>query len=371
MARGFSVAEILEWTSGRLANAEALGSSASKIAVESPYALAGSGPRHCAFFFSRDYESELPFAFPGVLITGEPFVAPLEGSGLPIWKNTAVIACKDPYFAMALLSERFAAELSTVAHLPSVLLAKGGLGVVHTTAVVHPTAVIASGVEIGAGCVIEADARIGKGSVLYPRVFIGPGVQVGEACVLFPGVTLYEWTALGNRVRIHAGSTLGADGFGYAPRFVEGKPVEQRKIYHLGKVVVGDDVEIGANTMVDRATFGETSIGAGAKLDNHVHIGHNSTIREGAIICGGVCLAGGTLIGRFAYIGGMAGIGNKAAIGDYARVGAMSLVDKDVPAGGTSVGNPQRSHRDHFKAHAILNRLVAERDRKAGRSDKE
>jgi UDP-3-O-[3-hydroxymyristoyl] glucosamine N-acyltransferase LpxD len=364
MGQSFSVAQILELTSGRVANAEALGPSLAQVAVDSATTLLGSGPKDCAFFFSKDYQDELLGALPGVLITGEAFIAPLAASGLPLWKKSAVIACLDPYFAMAVMSAKFAAEVSSVAHMPSDLANRVGPPNIHPTAIVHPTARVADGAEVGPGCVIEANARIGRGTILYPRVFVGPDVEIGEACVFFPGVTLYERTQIGNRVRIHAGSTIGADGFGYAPRMLEGKPVEQVKIYHLGRVVLADDVEIGANSMVDRATLGETSIGQGAKLDNHVHIGHNSTILEGAIICGGVCLAGGTRIGRFAYIGGMAGIGNKAALGNYAKVGAMSLVDKDVPDGGTSVGNPQRTHRDHFKAHAILNRLVAERDRK-------
>jgi UDP-3-O-[3-hydroxymyristoyl] glucosamine N-acyltransferase len=364
MERGFSVAQILEWTSGRVANAEVLGSTLSEVRVKAPAPLLGSGPSDCAFFFSRDYQSELPDAKPGVLITGELFVTPLAASGMPLWKKSVVIACADPYLAMGILSEKFADEVSSVAHLPSKLLSRKAPAIVHPTAIVDLTAVIGEGVEIGPGCVVSAGVRIGAGTVLYPRVYVGPGTEIGDACVLFPGVTVYELTKIGNRVRIHAGSSIGSDGFGYAPRMHEGKPASHQKIYHLGRVVISDDVEIGANTMVDRATFGETFIGLGAKLDNHVHIGHNSTIHEGAILCGGVCLAGGTVIGKFAYIGGMAGIGNKAAIGDYAKVGAMSLVDKDVPAGGTSVGNPQRSHRDHFKAHAILNRLVSERDRK-------
>ncbi len=364
MKHRFSVAQIVEWTSGRLANAEALGPALALIGVTGPSPLPGSGPTDCAFFFSKGYQTELTGAAPGVLITGEPFVAPLAASGLPLWKKSAVVACRDPYLAMGILSEKFAREISSVAHLPGDLAARTGPAFVHPSAVVDPSAGLAEGVEVGPHCVVEAGVRIGRGTILYPRVYVGKDVGIGEACVFFPGVTLYEFTQIGDRVRIHAGSTLGSDGFGYAPRMEGDRPVGHQKIYHMGRVTVGDDVEIGANTMVDRATFGETSIGRGAKLDNHVHIGHNSTILEGAILCGGVCLAGGTFIGRFAYVGGMAGIGNKAALGDYAKVGAMSLVDKDVPIAGTSVGNPQRTHRDHFKAHAILNRMVAERDRK-------
>lgn len=364
MDSGFSVAQILKWTSGVLANEVVLGPTLSSISVIRPAPLVKSGPDDCCFFFSKDYQHEIPHAAPGVLITGEAFVQPLEASGLPIWKTTAIVVCRDPYLAMAILSEKFAEKISVVAHVRMNPEAVGLLPEIHSSAVIHPSAKVENGVRIGPNCVVEEDAVIGMGSVLYPGVYIGKGATLGEQCILFPGVTLYEMTQLGKRVRIHAGSTLGADGFGYAPKIQDGLPVDHQKIYHLGRVTVGDDVEIGANSMIDRATIGETSVGAKAKIDNHVHIGHNSTIREGAIICGGVCLAGGTVIGRFAYIGGMAGIGNKAEIGDYAKIGAMSLVDKDVPVGGTSVGNPQRTHRDHFKAHAILNRLVAGRDKK-------
>lgn len=358
--RGFSVAQILEWTSGRLVNAEVIGESLAEIYVDRPAPLAGSRSGDCSFFFSKDYESEVLTAAPGILITAEPFVLPLQASGLPVWKKSAIIVCRDPYFSMAILSEKFAGRRAAKIFATTL----PGESIVHPSAVVSPLAKLGLGVRIGPNCVIEDGVVIGDGTVLYPGVYVGHEVVIGENCELFPGVTLYECTQIGNRVRIHAGSVMGADGFGYAPLLDNGVPIAHQKIYHLGRVVISDDVEIGANSMIDRATFGETFIGPKVKIDNHVHVGHNSTLLEGAVLCGGVCLAGGTTIGKFAYIGGMAGIGNKAMIGDYAKIGAMSLVDKDVPANGTSVGNPQRTHRDHFKAHALLNRLVAEKDRK-------
>ncbi|MBC7386460.1 MAG: UDP-3-O-(3-hydroxymyristoyl)glucosamine N-acyltransferase [Cryobacterium sp.] len=364
MTSGFSVSEILGWTSGRLANAEALGERSSAILVQRPSPLLGGGPEDCCFFFSKAYQQEVARAAPGVLITAESFVLPLQASGLPIWETTAIIACPDPYLAMAILSGKFAKVLSSVYHGSVGPEEMGQLPEIHPSAVVHPMAKIENGAKVGPNCVIEEGAELGLGVVLYPGVYIGKDVKVGEGSVLFPGVTLYEMTEIGKRVRIHAGSTLGADGFGYAPIIENGVPVGHRKIYHLGKVTVGDDAEIGANSMVDRSTFGETRIEKNVKIDNHVHVGHNSVILEGAVLCGGVCLAGGTVIGRYAYIGGMAGIGNKAQVGDYAKVGAMSLVDKHVPPGTTAVGNPQRTYREHFKAHALLNRLVDEREKK-------
>jgi UDP-3-O-[3-hydroxymyristoyl] glucosamine N-acyltransferase len=306
---------------------------------------------------------------PDILVTGEPFVGPLQAQSavLPFWKKSAIIACRDPYLGMAILSEKFAALQSTVAHVPGAKCTSKST--IHASAVIDPSAEIAEGVTIGPHCVVEASARIGKGSVLYPRVYVGPSVEIGEESVLFPGVTLYESTKLGKRVRIHAGSVLGADGFGYAPIVENGAPTGHQKIYHLGRVVIGDDVEIGANTMIDRATLGETRIDAGAKLDNDVHIGHNSIVGEGTILCGGVTLAGGTTIGKFVYVGGLTGMGNKAIVGDYAKIAGMSSVSKDVPPGGTCVGRTQRTYRDHFRLEALLNRMLAAHNRKDRRSE--
>ena len=165
------------------------------------------------------------------------------------------------------------------------------------------------------------------------------------------------------RVRIHAGSVIGADGFGYAPKREGSQVIGHVKIYHLGRVVIGDDVEIGANSCVDRSTFGETRIEKSAKLDNIVHIGHNALVEEGAVICGGTCLAGRASVGKFALVGGLTGIINDVHVGDGAQVAAMTLVSKDVLPGSTAVGNPQREYKQHFRAHAILNKLMTEREK--------
>jgi UDP-3-O-[3-hydroxymyristoyl] glucosamine N-acyltransferase len=356
-----SVDEIVAWTGGRVANSGALeGGRLAAIRVKRPAPLGETGPDELGFFFAREYERELPAARAGVLVTGEPFVKPLEASGLPLWKTSAVVACADPYLAMAILSEKFAERLSTVAHLPG---AVKGATEIHPTAIVHPTAEIGGAARIGAHCVIEERAKIGAGTVLYPQCYVGPGAKLGRDCVLFAGVKLYEWTELGDRVRIHAGSTIGSDGFGYAPKKSGGKVAGHQKIYHLGRVVVGDDVEIGALVSIDRSTFGDTVIAREAKLDNQVHVGHNARIDEGAIVCGGTCLAGRASIGKFAYVGGLTGIVNNVHVGDGAQVGALALVTKDVPPGSTAVGNPQREYREHFRAHAALNKLA---DRKKG-----
>lgn len=360
----FSLSEVMSWTGGRWVNSNEFSpSNADVIRFDRATQLSQSGPSDLAFFFSKAYQKDLLSALPAVLITGEPFVQALQQSGLPLWKKSAIIACADPYGAMAILSEKIAARLSSVAHLVREVHLLDSEAQVHPSAVVHPTAELGMGVSVGPHCVIEQGARIGARTILYSGCYVGPESRVGEDCVFFPHVTLYEWTEVGNRVRIHANSVLGSDGFGYAPKRDGQKVVGHRKIYHLGRVVVGDDVEIGANTCIDRSTFGETRIEKNAKLDNQVHIGHNAFVDEGAVICGGTCLAGRASVGKFALVGGLVGIINDVHVGDGANVAALTLVSKDVPAGSTAVGNPQREYKEHFRAHATLNRLMEERGR--------
>ena len=357
---GFSAKDVINCTGGRLANLNDFDSTQTdweKIRVDRPASLGNSKPSELAFFFSRAFEQELGSANPGILITGENFIDPLKGATLPFWRTTAVIACRDPYLALAQLSALFAESLSSVAHVE----ANTQPSEIHSTAVVAPTVELGAKVKIGPYCIIEDFTRIGAGTILYPGCYVGPRCVIGEATVLFPRVTLYEWTQLGDRVRIHAGSVLGSDGFGYAPKLEDGQVYGHQKIYHLGRVVVEDDVEIGANSCVDRGTFGETRISKYSKLDNLVHIGHNSRLDEGAVICGGTCLAGNASVGKYAYVGGLTGIGNHVHVGDRAKVGALTMVTKDVAPGGTVVGNPQRDSKAHFRAHALLSKLLVER----------
>lgn len=341
----------------RLANATA--ESVSAVSVERLAPLAGAGPRDVGFFFSKEYADELKTGCPGVLITAEPFLKPLEQSGHPVWSRGVVIACRDPYLGLALLSERFADVMTSNAHRPG---ERAGLETeVHPSATVSPEAHLGRSVVVGPGCVIEAGARLGDRVRLYGSCTVGRDSEIGADSVLFPGVTVYERCVLGARARVHAGAVIGSDGFGFAQVKVPGSPfpVRHQKIYHLGRVVCGDDVEIGANTCLDRGTFGETRLGNQVKLDNQVHIGHNCVIGEGTVICGGTALAGGVKIGRWVMVGGLTGITNRVEVGDGAQVGALALVTKDVPAGGTAVGNPQREYKDHFRVHARMNRLIS------------
>lgn len=355
-----TLAQILEVTGGRWVNRDSAHLDPEKLRVDGPSPLDAAKRSHVAFFFSKEFQSELPKADPAVLVTAPPFVEPLGKSGLPLWKTAAVVACDDPYLALALLSEKFGPSLTSNAHVPG----QRGDGQVHPTAVLDPSAKIGSSVQISAHVVVEAGARIGDGVVLYPGVTIGRESAVGDDSVLFPRVTVYERCVIGKRARIHAGAVIGSDGFGFAPRFKDKMPVGHQKIYHLGRVVIGDDVEIGANTCIDRGTFGDTTLKNQVKLDNQVHIGHNAQLDEGAVVCGGTALAGSASLGKFAYIGGLTGITNKVHVGDGAKVGAVSLVSKDVPPGKAVVGNPAREYAEHFRAHAALNKLAGSRRKK-------
>jgi UDP-3-O-[3-hydroxymyristoyl] glucosamine N-acyltransferase len=357
-SHGMTLAEILEATGGRLANEAELTVPKESIRIERPSVLGKSGPSDVAFFFSREYEREIPTARAGVLITAEPFAKGLKASGLPLWKAAAIVVCPDPYLAMGILSEKFA-HLSGVSHAEK---RRGAKSEIHPTAVVDPTAEIGESVSIGPHCVIGPKARIGAGSILYPSCYVGPGTRLGEDCVLFHGVTVYERCEIGNRARFHAGVVIGSDGFGYAQEKKEGKPVRHQKIYHLGHVIVGDDVEIGANSAVDRGTFGDTKLGDHTKIDNQVQVGHNAELSEGVVLCGEVGVGGGVKIGRYALVLGNVGVANGVTVGDYAVVAAHTLVTRDVKAGEAVAGHPQRTLKEHMKVHAHLNRLLDERE---------
>lgn len=210
-----------------------------------------------------------------------------------------------------------------------------------------------SSAVIGRGAVVCDGAKIGARTVILPNAVVGPGVSIGSDCVIFPGVVLYPRTNIGNRVRIHANAVLGSDGFGYARG-----PQGSVKIWHLGKVVVGDDVEIGAGTMIDKGTMKDTIIEKGAKLDNLVQIGHNGHVKAHAILCAQVGMAGNVTIGRGAILAGKVGVADKLEIGDGALIGPMSGLSKDVKAGEQVMGShPAKPRREWWKLIVLVEKL--------------
>ncbi|MCB9877204.1 MAG: UDP-3-O-(3-hydroxymyristoyl)glucosamine N-acyltransferase [Planctomycetes bacterium] len=225
---------------------------------------------------------------------------------------------------------------------------------VHPTAVVHPEAQIEGPVEIGPHAVIGR-CRIGPGCVVMAGVTIGDDCTLGADCVLYPRVTLYHAVTLGNRVICHASSVIGSDGFGFAR---EGSTY--LKVPQLGTVVIEDDVEIGAGTMIDRATLGVTMVHARTKLDNLVHIAHNCTIGYDVVMAGGAMVAGSTSIGDRCVVAGRVGIAGHLKICADTRLGGGSVVIRDIDQPGDYMGHPLTSMRRHMRLLQKLREMVDE-----------
>ena len=207
-------------------------------------------------------------------------------------------------------------------------------------------------VSAGPGC------RIGDRAALLAGVTLGPGVSIGEDAVLHPCVTVYDGCVIGARSVLHAGTVVGSDGFGYAQE--GGKHV---KIPQLGNVVIEEDVEIGANVTVDRATFGSTRIRKGTKIDNLVQVGHNCDVGEDSILVAQVGLSGSVRLGRGVVFAGQSGVVGHVSIGDGSRIGAKSAVTGDLPPDSFVIGYPARDHREWKRAQAVLARLPEMRRR--------
>ncbi len=223
---------------------------------------------------------------------------------------------------------------------------------IHPSAVVEVGAVVDPTASVAAFCFIGAGARIGARAVLHPFVSVGPGAVVGAETRLHPGAIVLERVSLGARVIVHPGAVIGSDGFGYIS---DGRG--QRKIPQVGTVEIGDDVEIGAGTTIDRATTGATRIGRGTKIDNLVQIAHNVTIGEHAIVVAQTGVAGSARIGDQAVIGGQVAIADHVVLGGGARIAGRTAVFRNVEPGATVSGFGPQLHRDFMKSQAVFEQL--------------
>ncbi len=220
------------------------------------------------------------------------------------------------------------------------------------TAVLGPRVELGKGVTIGPYAVIGAGAKLGDGVRIGAQCVIGEGCELGARTELKDQVCLYAGSRIGSRCIIHSGARIGVDGFGYV--LEDG---EHRKVPQVGRCVIEDDVEIGANTCIDRGSVGETRIGAGTKIDNLVHIAHNVQVGRGCIIVAQVGVAGSTTIGNGVALAGQVGIIGHLEIGDGARIAAQAGVSQDVPAGETWFGHPARQRTQVMRANAAFLRL--------------
>ena len=213
-------------------------------------------------------------------------------------------------------------------------------------------AVLGSGASIAHNVTVGRGSEIGDGAILMSGVYIGEGCKIGAGSVLFPNVVVYPGCSIGRNCRLHAGCVIGADGFGYVP-----VGYQLKKIPHLGTVVIGDEVEIGANTCIDRAKTGKTVIGSGTKIDNLVHVAHNVQIGMSCLLIAQAGIAGSSELGNGVVLAGQAGIKDHVKLGDGVRVGAQGGVIGDVAPGVTVSGYPARPHGEKMREHAALSAL--------------
>jgi UDP-3-O-[3-hydroxymyristoyl] glucosamine N-acyltransferase len=231
---------------------------------------------------------------------------------------------------------------------------------------IHASVNLEAEIYIGANVIIENDATLKKGVSIHANSFIGKNVTIGENTIIHPNVIIYSNTIIGAHCVIHSGSVLGADGFGFAPQ----KDGSYQKVPQTGNVIVGDYVEIGANTTIDRATIGSTQIGDGVKLDNQVQIAHNVQIGKHTVIAAQSGIAGSSQVGDYCVIGGQVGIIGHLKIGNHVRIQGQSGVIKNIPDNTDIQGSPAMGYRDFYRSYAVFKRLP-EIEKKISQSKKD
>ncbi|MBV9555678.1 MAG: UDP-3-O-(3-hydroxymyristoyl)glucosamine N-acyltransferase [Pseudolabrys sp.] len=307
-----------------------------------------AGPNDLTFVDSAKFERLLSQMRAGACFTTERFAGKIPA-------HVVTLVVPDAYRAFVAIAELLFPE----ARRPSSLFAQP-VGVAGAS--VHPSARLEEGVIIDPGVVVGPRAEIGQGTVLAANAVIGPDVRIGRHCSIGAGASLTH-SLLGDRVIIHAGARIGQDGFGYLP-----SAKGHRKIPQIGRVIIQDDVEIGANTTIDRGGMRDTVIGEGSKIDNLVQIGHNCVIGRHCIIVSQTGISGSVAVGDYAMMGGQVGVVDNVAIGAGAQIAARGAVFGDVPAGERWAGYPARPLRE-WKREAITLRRLARQKGDAKKED--
>ncbi|HOB75969.1 MAG TPA: UDP-3-O-(3-hydroxymyristoyl)glucosamine N-acyltransferase [Phycisphaerae bacterium] len=323
MSKTVTLAEIAKWVGGVVR-----GDASTRISGVA--GVAEAGPDQLTWLAHDKYASQLRTSKAGAVLVPEQF----GETPMP------AVLCQNPAVAMVTILARFSPPVPRPA-----------VGT-HPTAVVASSAQIGSNVAIGPHVIIGENARVGDGCVLHASVFIGEGSVLGRDCELWPGVVVRERCTLGERVVVHPNAVIGADGFGY--QFIDGRHV---KIPQIGTVQIEDDVEIGANSCIDRAKCGATVIGRGTKIDNLVQVAHNVQIGPDCMIVAQTGIAGSARLGRLVVVGGQVGIRDHVTLHDGVQAAACSAISKDVPAGTTVMGMPAVEHEVFIRERAKIRRL--------------
>ncbi|MDR1556355.1 MAG: UDP-3-O-(3-hydroxymyristoyl)glucosamine N-acyltransferase [Tannerellaceae bacterium] len=289
-------------------------------------------PHSLTFLANPKYEHYIYHTEAGVVLVNQDFIP-----STPL-KNT-LVRVPNAYAALAALLE-IAEKLKKK---------KEGID---AAAFIHPSAHIGEACYIGTLACIAENARIGRNCKIYPHAYVGENVVIGDNCILYPHVTIYEGSVIGNNCILHAGCVIGSDGFGFAP---EGE--QYKKIPQLGNVILEDDVEIGANTTVDRAVMGATLIHRGVKIDNLVQIAHNVEVGEHTVMAAQAGISGSVKIGKHCRFGGQSGLAGHISIGDSAAIGAQAGILGNIEKNRTVLGSPAIDARLYLRSSVVFGRL--------------
>lgn len=292
----------------QIVNGSLEGKADGDLLIEGIADLKSAGPHQLSFVAKAAYAQFLASSQAGLVIVGK---------NIEITDDINALRVDDAYLAYALISEHFVKRQST----------PGGI---HPSAIVDPSAVLGEGVKVGPNCVIEAGAQIGANTELQAQVFVGQDTVVGANSLLYAGVCLYHGVSLGEHCVVHSNTVIGSDGFGFAP-----SSAGWQKIHQLGGVVIGNKVEIGANTAIDRGALSDTQIGDGVIIDNQVHIAHNVVIGDHTAIAGCVGIAGSAEVGARCTMGGFVAINGHIKITDDVHLHGGTIVTKSIDEAGT------------------------------------
>jgi len=328
----FTLGELALRSGAELARADHAGKRVTDVAP-----LDSAGPEHVSFLDNRKYVDAFAASRAGACVV-HPAMAARAPAGM------ALLLAPDPYRAYAKVASTFYPSPPPEAWLSP-------------RASIDETASLAEGCRVEAAAVIGAGAEIGRRCLIGANAVIGPGVVVGDDCVVGAGATVSH-ALIGDRVSIYPGVRIGQDGFGFAMG-----PDGHLKVPQLGRVVIGDDVEIGANSTIDRGAGPDTVIGSGSKIDNLVQIGHNVQVGRGCVIVAQAGISGSTRLDDFVALGGQAGLTGHLHIGAGARIAAQAGVMRDVAAGATVAGAPAVPSSEWWRQVAVLGRLARHKER--------